>query len=96
MARRASAARKRREVARGAPASPHVRRVLPVFDPLDPDQVARLEAQVDWILEAVGVAFRDDPEAIRIAIRWGRFRLPAKQHPFWPKAMWCGWIILRR
>ncbi|WP_306113733.1 MULTISPECIES: trimethylamine methyltransferase family protein [unclassified Roseovarius] len=67
MARRARANRTRSdntEVA--APASPYVQRGLPFFDPLDEEQLARIEAQVDWLIENVGFAFRDDPEAIRI------------------------------
>ena len=47
-------------------ASPHIRRVLPFFDPLDEAQVERLEAQVDWMIENIGVAFRDDPVALDI------------------------------
>ncbi|MEO3416638.1 trimethylamine methyltransferase family protein [Roseovarius sp. CAU 1744] len=46
--------------------SPYVQRRLPFFDPLDEEQITRLEAQVDWLFENVGFAFRDDPEAIRI------------------------------
>jgi trimethylamine--corrinoid protein Co-methyltransferase len=33
---------------------------------LNEEQLVRLEAQVDWIMQEVGVAFRDDPEALRI------------------------------
>ena len=66
MARRA---RIRRDA--GAPqdahlASPHVQRQLPFFDPIHEDGILRLEAQVDWIMQDVGIEFRDDPEAIRI------------------------------
>ena len=35
-------------------------------DQLDEEQIAALEGQVDWLLQEVGIAFRDDPEAIRI------------------------------
>ncbi len=47
-------------------ASPYIRRKLPHFDPLDEEQLVTIEAQVDWMLENVGIAFRDDPESIRI------------------------------
>ena len=47
-------------------ASPHIRRVLPFFDPMDQDQLEKLEAQVDWMIENIGVAFRDDPLALDI------------------------------
>ncbi|RYG91785.1 trimethylamine methyltransferase [Loktanella sp. IMCC34160] len=49
-----------------APASPYIRRVLPFFDPLDEDQLEKIDAQVDWIIENIGIAFRDDPEALEI------------------------------
>lgn len=48
------------------PASPYIRRQLPYFDPLDEEQLVKIEAQVDWMLENVGIAFRDDPESLRI------------------------------
>lgn len=66
MARRARASRHRLNAAQGVPASPYVQRRLPFFDVLDEEQVERLEAQVDWIFEEVGIAFRDDPEALKI------------------------------
>lgn len=47
-------------------ASPHVRRTIPFFDILDEGQLETLDAQVDWMLENVGVAFRDDPAALDI------------------------------
>ncbi|MEQ9260182.1 MAG: trimethylamine methyltransferase family protein [Roseovarius sp.] len=66
MARRARA-RRETGVARGpAPASPHIRRNLPFFDVLGEEEIDRLERQVDWILQEVGIDFRDDPEALRI------------------------------
>ena len=44
--------------------SPFIARQLPFFNPLDEEQIIKLEAQVNWIIKDVGVAFRDDPEAI--------------------------------
>jgi len=64
MARRARAARDRQTAPAGAPASPFIRRTLPFFDVLGEEQLVKLEAQVDWIFEDVGIAFRDDPEAL--------------------------------
>lgn len=52
-------------------ASPFIQRRLPHFDVLDEEQLVRLEAQVDWILEDVGIAFRDDPEALDLWRREG-------------------------
>jgi trimethylamine--corrinoid protein Co-methyltransferase len=71
MARRARPDRNRSASGPGAPASPHIRRVLPVFDVLDEAQIETLEAQVDWILQDVGIAFRDDPEALALWRREG-------------------------
>ncbi|WP_422040410.1 trimethylamine methyltransferase family protein [Roseibium sp.] len=64
MARRARAARGRSAASK--PDAPFIRRVLPDINILDEEQIVALEAQVDWIFEEVGIAFRDDPEALRI------------------------------
>ncbi|WP_299475892.1 trimethylamine methyltransferase family protein [uncultured Roseibium sp.] len=64
MARRSRAARGRSAEAK--PGAPFIRRVLPYFEILDEESLTALETQVDWIFEDVGVAFRDDPEALRI------------------------------
>lgn len=65
MARRARPNR-RSSAGSGPLPSPHVRRSLPFFDPLDEEQMTRIDAQVDWLLEDVGLAFRDDPVALDI------------------------------
>ena len=44
----------------------YILRKLPFFDPLDEEQLKKIEHQVDWMLENIGFAFRDDPAAIRI------------------------------
>lgn len=59
MVRRARAAR-----SAPVPAPAYIQRRLAWFDPLDEAQLARLDAQVDWIMQDVGIAFRDDPEAL--------------------------------
>ena len=64
MARRS---RKSRSDAAGqttAPASPFIKRSLPFFDILDEEKIEALERQVDWLIEDVGIAFRDDPVAL--------------------------------
>ncbi len=51
----------------GAPlSSPYIKRHLPFFDVLNEDELSRLDAQVDWMIENIGVAFRDDPVALDI------------------------------
>ena len=66
MGRRARSARRSPDKVPFAPPSPHIQRVLPHFDPLDSAGIERIEAQVDWMLENVGVAFRDDPAALQV------------------------------
>lgn len=66
MARRARAARTRSETGVGPAASPFIQRKLNFFEVLDEDQLVTLERQVDWIIEDVGIAFRDDPEALEL------------------------------
>ncbi|SLN27961.1 Trimethylamine methyltransferase (MTTB) [Roseovarius albus] len=66
MARRARSRRTTETEAFVAPASPHVQRRLPFYDILDEEAVVKLETQVDWIMQEIGIAFRDDPEALRI------------------------------
>jgi len=46
--------------------SPYIQRKLRYFDPLDEAEIERIEEQVDWMLENVGFAFKDDPSARRI------------------------------
>ncbi|MEM9141077.1 MAG: trimethylamine methyltransferase family protein, partial [Pseudomonadota bacterium] len=65
MARRARAARAR-TVDSAAVASPFIQRALPFFDVLDDEKLDKIDAQVDWMLENIGIAFRDDPEALRV------------------------------
>jgi len=66
MPRRNRVSRDRQSAQKGVPASPHIRRKLPFFEVLDEEGLVKLEAQVDWIIQDVGLAFRDDPEALRI------------------------------
>jgi len=46
--------------------SPYIKRHLPFFDPLDEEQLAKIDDQVDWMLENIGFAFHDDPQALKI------------------------------
>jgi len=62
----ASGQRGRGQAGRAIPASPFIRRTLPAFDPLDEAQLERLDAQVDWIIQDLGIAFRDDPAALKL------------------------------
>jgi len=64
MARRTKKSAKRRQASTGPAASRYIRRTLPWFDVLNEEQLETLEQQVDWFIEDVGVAFRDDPSSL--------------------------------
>ncbi len=66
MARRARTRRESDANQTGPVASPYVQRGLPFFDVIDEDTIVKLEAQVDWLMQEIGIEFRDDPEAHRI------------------------------
>ncbi len=66
MVRRSRSARRPTGDDQTAPASPYIRRAIPYFEILTEDQLVQMEAQVDWVLENVGIAFRDDPTALDI------------------------------
>ena len=66
MARRTRISRTRETAKAGTAPSPFIRRTIPHFDVLDEEQIVRLEGQVDWLLQDVGIAFRDDPEALEL------------------------------
>jgi len=67
MARRPRKNRRTRATAdKPLPTPAFIKRRLPHFDPLDEEQLLAIEQQVDWMLENVGFAFRDDPQATRI------------------------------
>ncbi len=64
MVRRARRSRTKAAASTVAPA--YIKRRMAFFDPLDESQMAAIDEQVDWMLENIGFAFRDDPEALRI------------------------------
>ena len=64
MVRRARQARGSKAENTQAPASPFIKRSLPFFDILDEEKIDTLERQVDWIIQDIGIAFRDDPVAL--------------------------------
>ncbi len=43
-----------------------MRRAIPAYDLLDEAALARIERQADWILDEIGIEFRDDPEALSL------------------------------
>ncbi|MDP6081186.1 MAG: trimethylamine methyltransferase family protein, partial [Arenicellales bacterium] len=66
MARRTRTARDRSKRSANTSLSGHIRRSLPFFEVLKEEQIVCLEMQVDWIMQDVGIAFRDDPEALQL------------------------------
>ena len=49
-----------------AGSGPYVNRQLPFFDPLDEETLVKLEEQSDWLIQEIGLEFRDDPTALNI------------------------------
>ena len=66
MTKRTRSARRTSASSQTALASPYIQRKLPFFDVLTEEEMCRIDEQVDWMLENVGVAFRDDPVALDI------------------------------
>lgn len=66
MTRRTRKGRKTRDARVAAPAPAYITRELSFYDPLDEEALQKIDEQVDWMLENIGFAFRDDPEALRI------------------------------
>ena len=65
--RRVERKSRRGERQRAAPATAapaYVTRKIPCLDPLDEEGLVRLEAQADWLIQEVGIEFREDPEAL--------------------------------
>ncbi len=46
--------------------SPGVLRRLPHYDPCSEEQLVKLEQQSDWLIQEIGLEFREDPAAIEI------------------------------
>ena len=66
MSRRNRKARAESESKASNLSSPYIKRQLPFFDPLDEEQLVKIDEQVDWMLENIGFGFGGDPEAHRI------------------------------
>ncbi|QKV20489.1 trimethylamine methyltransferase family protein [Oricola thermophila] len=62
----AAARRAARSGAKRAAAMPYITRRVPVYEVLDEEALARIEANADTVLEEVGIEFRDDEEALRL------------------------------
>ena len=65
MNRRKRSERRKNQEVFGGP-SPYIKRNIPFFDILDEEQLQIIEDQVDWLIENIGIAFRDDPTALSI------------------------------
>ena len=66
MARRERGNRRSEQSAQSVLASPYIQRKLPFYDVLNEEELQKIDDQVDWMIENVGVAFRDDPVALDI------------------------------
>jgi len=66
MVRRKRKARSGANARKTVAAPPYIKRRLPYFDPLDEAQLVAIDNQVDWLLENIGFAFRDDPASLSL------------------------------
>ncbi|MEM7081155.1 MAG: trimethylamine methyltransferase family protein [Pseudomonadota bacterium] len=68
MARRGSSRRARRErpASQNSTAPAYITRKIPYYDFLGDEALERIEQQADWLLEHVGVEFRDDAHALAL------------------------------
>ncbi len=61
------ARRERRQAGQSlAAAPPYITRKIPYYAFLDEEALVRIEEHADWILQEIGVEFRDDPKALEI------------------------------
>ncbi len=63
--RRRSAREKKRD-RKVAIAPAYVKRAIPYYEFLSEENLVRLEEQADWLIQEVGLEFRDDPRALKI------------------------------
>jgi len=68
--RRGGGGRAARQAARSGAGSasqaPYVTRQVPCYEPLSEEALSTIEANADTVLEAIGIDFRDDPEALQL------------------------------
>jgi len=64
--RRRDGPARRRERGKRPTAPPYVKRQIPFFPFADEEALVRLEDQADWLIQEIGLEFRDDEEALRI------------------------------
>ncbi len=62
--RRAGRSQSRDRKVTAAPA--YIKREIPFYEFLGEEGLVRLEQQADWLIQEIGIEFRDDPEALRI------------------------------
>ena len=64
--RRRDGPARRRERGKRPTAPSYVKRQIPFFSFADEEALVRLEDQADWLIQEIGLEFRDDEEALRI------------------------------
>ena len=62
--KRSSGRQRRKRTIRAVPA--YITRKIPPFEFMDEDGLAKLEDQADWLIQEIGIEFRDDPIALDI------------------------------
>ena len=69
--RKSRSGRRDRGVRTGPLAPPYITRKIPYFEFLDEEGLVKLETQADWLLQEIGLEFRDDPIALEILAAGG-------------------------
>jgi len=65
--RRRGGGRTSRERSRPVTSAPaYIKRQIPTYEFLNEEGLVRLEEQADWIIQEIGLEFRDDPKALEI------------------------------
>jgi trimethylamine--corrinoid protein Co-methyltransferase len=64
--RRRNDLRARRAAAANVSAPPYVKRAIPFVSLLDEEGLVKLEEQADWLIQEIGLEFREDEEALRL------------------------------
>lgn len=63
----------------------YIKRKLPHFNPLDEEQLQQIDKHIDWMLENIGFAFRDDVQAQRI---WSNAGVKIVEDKVYADAVW--------
>ncbi len=61
----------KREQSTSTPSIAYIQRKIPYFEPFDCEQLDLIERNADWILQEIGIDFKDDPETLELFRKQG-------------------------